>query len=141
MYRNFVIIVFSILLAGAVLAPNAFANTGNKQVLFTVRQPVEIPGTVLGPGQYDLQLLSFGGHVAGVWSANRQKFYGFIPTTPVSRMHGINKVRVELGRPHDGIARVKEWFYPGDNYGYRLVYPSAQQKHLARRTGDLKSNG
>lgn len=58
-------------------------------------------------------------------------------------MHGINDVRLELGRPHDGISRLKEWFYPGDNYGYRLVYPSAQQKkRLAQHMGALKrSNG
>lgn len=141
MYRKLAAIVFSIFIAGTVLAPNALANAGNKEVLLTIHHRVEIPGKVLKPGRYDLQLLHFGGSVAGVWSANREKFYGLIPTTPVSRVRGINHVRVDLSRPQDGVDRIKEWFYPGDSYGYRMVYPSSQ-KQLAKAGGpSTKNNG
>src|SRR5579864_1548065 len=116
MYRNLTIVAFSILLVGTVLAPNALASVGNKEVLFTLHQPVEIPGRVLNPGRYDLRLLQFGGNVAGVWSANGEKFYGMIPTTPVSRVGGITHPRMDIGH-YDGMARIKDWFYPGDDYG------------------------
>ena len=127
MFRNLAIIAFSILLAGTVLAPNALANAGSKEVLLTIHHPIEIPGRVLQPGRYDVQLLHFGGSVAGVWSANRKKFYGLAPTTPVSRVRGINHPRVDVSR-YEGMARIKDWFYPGDDYGFRFVYPHTQKQ-------------
>lgn len=127
MYRKLAVMVLSILLLGAVLAPQARADEGNNEILFTVNQPVEIPGRVLGPGRYELKLLGFGDTVAGVWSAHGQQFYGLVSTTPVSRTHGISRLRIDLSKPHAGqLARIKDWYYPGDHYGYRLVYPASQ---------------
>ncbi|MGE5205748.1 MAG: hypothetical protein ACM3PW_09030 [Chlamydiota bacterium] len=139
MFRNLAIMAFGILLAGTVLAPQALANTGNKRMTLTINHPVEIPGCVLTPGRYDLQLMHFGGNVAGVWNASGNHFYGMIPTTPVSRVRGINHTRVDLSKPQDGIARIKDFFYPGDDYGYRFVYPSSQ-KQLAKRTVPANQN-
>jgi hypothetical protein len=50
MYRKLAVMSFSIFLLGAGFAPQARADEGNKAILFTVNQPVEIPGVVLeGP--------------------------------------------------------------------------------------------
>lgn len=139
--RNLAVIVFSILLAGTVLAPQALANPGNKEMLLALRHPVATPNCVLTPGRYDLKLLHTGGEVAGLWSANGREFYGWMSTTPVSRVHRINQARVVLSRPYDGIARIKEWFYPGDDYGYRFVYPGVQKQLAKEGTPAKGSNG
>ncbi len=138
MYRNIAVMALSTLLLGAVFAPQARADEGNKEVLFTINHPVEIPGAVLGPGQYDLKFLSLGNTVAGIWGAHGQTFYGFVDTTPVSRARGISQARLDLSKPRPGeLPRIKEWYYPGDHHGYRLVYPASQIKRAQSPTSSI----
>jgi len=138
MYRKLAVMAISIFLLGSVFAPQARADEGNKAILFTINQPVDIPGAVIGPGRYELKLLGFGDTVAGVWSPHGQKLYGFVGTTFVSRSHGISHARLDLSKPHSGeLARIKDWYYPGDDYGYRLAYPASQTQLAQSSTNSV----
>ena len=133
MIRNLVIVAFAVILSVGLFPSPARADSGTQGVQFKVNQPVEIPGRVLDPGTYNIRLLRFGGQVAGIWNADGTKFYGAVETTPMFRMRGLGKVRVDLAKSgYDAPERVKDWFYPGSEYGYRLVYPSTKEMHLAQ---------
>ncbi len=133
MNRKMAVIAFAMVLSAGVFASPARADSSNQEVQFKVNQPVEIPGRVLDPGTYDIRLLGFGSHVAGVWSPGGSKFYGLVVTEPTLRMRRLGKARVDLiGKSgYAAPERIKDWFYPGDEYGNRLVYPS-KAMHLAQ---------
>ncbi len=133
MNREIAIISLAVVLSAGLFVSPARADSSNEEVHFKVNQPVEIPGRVLDPGTYDVRLLGFGSHVAGVWSPDGSRFYGLVETEPTLRMRRLGRVKVDLSK--SGYAapdRIKDWFYPGDEYGNRLVYPSPKAMHLAQ---------
>ncbi len=101
-------------------APAAYPD-----LIVTAKQPVEVPGKVLQPGQYTFRLINLNNEVT-VASAN--KTVGIFPVVPALRMHpsGNGLVRTEKS-PAGGPDRISEWFFPGQSDGYQLVYPRTTQ--------------
>jgi hypothetical protein len=133
MNRKIAIISLAVVLSAGLFVSPARADSSNQEVQVKVNKPVEIPGRVLDPGTYDIRLLSFGSHVVGVWSPGGRKFYGLVETEPTLRMRRLGKVRVDLAKSDYAAPEwIKDWFYPGDEYGNRLVYPSPKAMHLAQ---------
>ena len=133
MNTKIAIISLAVVLSVGLFVSPARADSSNQEVQFKVNKPVEIPGRVLDPGTYDIRLLNFGSHIAGVWSPGGRKFYGLVETEPSLRMRRIGKVKVDLAKSgYAAPERIKDWFYPGDEYGNRLVYPSPKAMHLAQ---------
>jgi len=119
---------------GGVLVPNATADQDNKAFWFSVNAPVEVPGVVLGPGQYQLKLQGEGSTIAGIWNSDGSRFYGFFNTMPVARSHrGAFKV-VLTGSGKHNPERIEEWFYPGRRTGNEFLYPSKSNMQLVNAT-------
>jgi len=123
MIRKMSAVVFLMALIG-VTAPLATADQDNKDIRFTIKGPVEVPGVVLAPGTYDLKLLGNGSGIAEIWSVDRPEFYGFFETAPVYRNHTTMKTSVVLESSEKTVPkRIDEWFYSGDHHGNEFVYP------------------
>jgi hypothetical protein len=122
-------------LFGCLLVPAAMANEINKEVLFSVNGPIELPHMVLGPGRYQLKLDGIGSPVVGVWNAAGTHLYGFFDTDPVYRDHTTGRPKVVLsGSGKYATKRLEEWFYPGDHTGNALLYPSTKNTVIARNS-------
>ncbi len=131
MIRKVLAVVFLMALIGT-LVPVATADADNREVQFTVNGPVEAPGVILGPGTYDLKLMGDGSTVAGIWSGDGSKFYGYFDTVPVDRNHTPRKASVVLeGSGKAAPNRIEEWFYPGDQDGNEFLYPKTHPFQIA----------
>lgn len=123
--------MFACLLLAATLTPQARADADNQEVRFTTAGPIEVPGRVLSPGTYDIELAGSGSPVAGLWSANGAHFYGFFQTLPVDRTHRISRSEVDLSKTFArNPERLKDWFYPGETTGHELLYPVSRKSNL-----------
>jgi len=127
-----VLLIAAFLALGVALCVSASADNGRQELRFTISRPVEIPGRVLNPGTYEIEQLSFGEHVAVVLGA-KGTFYGAFETIPTFRYRHVGQAKLDLSAGRDyRPARIRDWFYSGDNYGHRLLYTSRKTVQLAR---------
>lgn len=122
MNRKLLAITVSLIMLGCMLPITARADADNQAVLFSVNTPMKTPTAVLPPGRYEIKTLGDGSQVAEIWSAREKRFYGFVDTTPVRRAHAL-KSEVVLTRQRKAPEQLREWFYPGDRTGNKLLYP------------------
>jgi hypothetical protein len=119
---------------GAML-PQAKADEGNQEIIFTFSGPVEIPGKVLSAGTYVFKLADSESDrdIVQVFSKDGNKLYGTFLAIPDYRMKPTGEAVLTFDeRAADNPEAVKAWFYPGDNYGHQFVYPKAKAVELAK---------
>jgi hypothetical protein len=86
MKGSVVALIFCLALFGAVLVPNASANSGNEEMILTIKKaPVELPGHVLVPGKYDLKFTNLEHNEVVVRTADGSQPVGFFMVIPVTR--------------------------------------------------------
>jgi hypothetical protein len=129
--RRVLPLALGFLLFGTLFSTPARADEANREIHFTINEPIEIPGVVLPAGSYDLKLEGFGSTVAGVWNIRGNRFYGFFDTIPVDRVHS-SRTKVDLSESIKGAPeRLTAWFYPGDKQGNEILYPPAKNVEMA----------
>jgi hypothetical protein len=126
----------------AVILMAAFALPGNADVsdkltIITFNQPVEIPGgKVLPAGTYAFRLLDSLGdrNVVQIFDKDRMKLYATIMAIPDYRPNPSDKTIITFAETAaGGPPAIKEWFYPGDQYGQEFVYPKNRAVELAKQ--------
>jgi hypothetical protein len=144
-------VTLSIATLGLGLAQRAAADVSDKKTVVTFSAPVEIPGKVLIPGTYVFKLLdsSAESNIVEVYDKDEKKLYATILAIPDYRLTPSDKPLIRFEeRPSDTPEAIKAWFYPGDNYGFEVVYPHERAVKLAKRTNqnvlsmrdDMKKN-
>lgn len=128
------------LLAGTALQ----ADTYNKKTKVKFSGPVTIPAPgnsakamTLPPGTYVFRLLdsSSNRHIVQVTNERENKVYSTILAVPDYRINASSKTVMYFSERKAGApVAIKSWFYPGDNYGQRLVYPKVQAVQVATTT-------
>lgn len=122
----------------ALAIPQVRADEWNQLTKMTFNEPTEIPGRVLPAGTYTFKLINTAdgedtvevrdqtNHVAGIFL-----------TIPDYRMKLTGKTVVTFSERPDGApAALKAWFYPGENFGHRFVYPRSEAAKLARANNE-----
>jgi hypothetical protein len=112
----------------------AKADDWNKETSMTFNQPVEIPGMVLAPGTYVFKLLDSPSDrsVVQVFNADESHLYKNVLAIPAYRVETTDKPAVTFEERAKGTPEaVKDWFYPGDNYGQEFVYPEIKAATVA----------
>jgi hypothetical protein len=112
----------------------ATADDWNKETSMTFNQPVEIPGMVLAPGTYVFKLLDSPSDrsVVQVFSADESHLYEDVLVIPAYRSDPADRTTVTFQeRPKGTPEAIKDWFYPGDNYGQEFVYPEMKVAKVA----------
>jgi hypothetical protein len=113
----------------------ARADEHDKLTIFTFSQPVELPGVTLPAGTYAFRLLdSFGDrNVVQVFNKDLTHLYATVLTIPDYQGQPSEKTVVRFSEtPAGGPPALKEWFYPGDEYGQEFVYPKNRAMELAK---------
>jgi hypothetical protein len=128
-------IIFCCFLAGAVCLPAARADLWDQMTKMNFSQPVEIPGGVLPAGTYWFTLLGSNSDrdTVQIFSADWSHLYATLETIPVERRQPTDKTEIKFAeRPYDQPEAILDWYYPGLVLGHEFLYPSKQQKQLAK---------
>ncbi|MDE3136769.1 MAG: DUF2911 domain-containing protein [Acidobacteriota bacterium] len=141
--RNGILRSFTIAVSAAlfclVLAPRARAGEWNERTLMTFSQPVEVPGRVLPAGTYDFQLANLASNrdVVLIFNKDRTRLYDIVMGQAAYRVHPTGKTVVTFSeRPVGSPMAVNKWFYPGNHYGLRFVYPHSQVQMAMAKSGN-----
>jgi hypothetical protein len=115
---------------------SARADTFNKWTNLTFSQPVELPGNVTLPaGTYAFTLLDHFGyrHIVQVFNRDHTHLYATILAIPNYRVEPTEKTVMRFSEVAAGAPNaIKDWFYPGDNFGQEFVYPKQRAVELAK---------
>jgi len=117
------------------------ADTWNKRTKLTFSGPVQVPsahsseGVVTLPaGTYIFRLLdsSSARHIVQVTNVRGDKVYSTILAVNDYRANATSKTVMYFTERQSGTPQaVKAWFYPGDNFGQRFVYPKVKAAQIA----------
>jgi len=133
---------FCLVLIASVMTPSANAQytNGDRKSVVTFSEPVEIPGgTVLPAGTYFFKLLNSdsGRWVVQIFNENQTHTYATLITVQDFRYHPTDKgVMTFAERPAGEPPAIKEWFFPGENFGRQFVYPKNRALQLAKQVNE-----
>jgi LPXTG-motif cell wall-anchored protein len=124
------VVAFSgVALAVGLVAIPAQADQWNKKTTLTIDQPMQVQDTYLDPGQYVFKLLDSQSdrHIVQIYNADQNHLITTILAVPDYRVQETGKSRFTMWETPAGyVSALKEWYYPGDNFGQEFRYP----KHL-----------
>jgi hypothetical protein len=107
----------------------------NKISHLTFSHPVQVPGATLPAGTYTFSLMSgpsAGRRVVRVTSRSGDKVFATIMTISDYRPETTKHTAIAFGKGQCANATpIKAWFYPGERYGYRFIYPEEQAAEIA----------
>jgi hypothetical protein len=112
------------------------SNLANKMSHLTFSHPVQVPGATLPAGSYTFSLMagpSANRRIVRVTSrSDDDKVFATILTISDYRPETIKYRAIALGKKGCADATpIKAWFYPGERYGYRFIYPEEQAAEIA----------
>ena len=99
------------------LSATAMASDSDKKTIITTNQPLEIPGKVVLPaGKYVMKLVDLPSsrNVVQLFNADETKLYATVM----------------------GIPAIREWFYPGSNYGIEFPTSGSAGDHASTYASD-----
>ena len=129
-----VLVVLTLSVLGALLAPRAGADAENKKTVLTFSQPLEIPGQVLPAGTYTFTLVDSlsDRNIVRITNADGTQVIATILAINNYRLTPTEKTVIKFEeRSGDNPEALKAWFYPGDNFGQEFVYPKRRAVQLA----------
>jgi hypothetical protein len=88
----------------------------------------------LSPGTYVFRLddSQSGRHTVQVTNERGNRVYTTILAIPDYRLNATSKTVMYFSERMSGAPpAIKSWFYPGDNFGHRFVYPKVQAQQIA----------
>jgi len=117
------------------------ADTWTKKTKVTFSAPVQIPGPntqngviTLAAGTYVFKLgdSSSNRHIVEVTNVREDKVYSTILAINDYRLSASSKTVMYFSERKAGVPMaIKSWFYPGDNFGQRFVYPKVKAMEIA----------
>ena len=117
------------------------ADTWNKKTKVTFSGPVQVPNahakegvTTLQAGTYVFRLLESTSNrrIVQVTNLRGDHVYSTILAMNDYRVNASSKTVMYFTERQAGTPQaIKSWFYPGDNYGERFVYPKVKAAQLA----------
>ena len=120
-----------VLLISITWTQDARADEYDRKTVFTINQPVRIPGNIiLPPGKYVVKLMDYTMRdVVRIMDANETKFYTTFFAVPEELLNPPEEVRLVLGESAKGSPeQLKAWYYPGLKTGFEFVSPKPVQQ-------------
>lgn len=115
-------------------ASGLYAALDDQKTRISIAQPLEIPGKILTPGDYTLELM--GGatnNSAVVIRSSDNETIASLMTIEVSRDEAIGQSEFTFYEtPGNQAPALRSWFYPGRSYGHEFIYPESRSKQLAK---------
>jgi hypothetical protein len=110
------------------------ADTWDKKTIVSFSQPVEVPGTILQPGKYVMKLVDSQSdrHVVQFTNERQNHVYATTLAVPAYRTQVTGRTVITFYEAAAGQAEpIRNWFYPGDNFGQEFVYPKEHLREIA----------
>src|ERR1700691_4825650 len=126
--RAAVVAISGIALALGLATISAQADEWNKKTVLTIDQPMQVYDTYLEPGQYVFKLLDSQSdrHIVQIFNADQTHLITTILAVPDYRVQVTSKSRFTMWETPSGyVSALKEWYYPGDNFGQEFRYPKS----------------
>lgn len=123
-----------VLLLAAALAP---ASVENERTNLTVHEKIEVPGAVLEPGEYTLELMqSQGTNQIVLFRGSDGEPVSTALAIPAQRndVTGNTKFAFYEASAGDPPA-LRTWFFPGKMVGHEFAYPETRGKEIAQSAG------
>jgi hypothetical protein len=124
--------------AVALVSQTLMADQWSKMTKVTFSKAVSVPGATLPAGTYLFKLIesSSNRHIVQVQNLRGNHTYATILAIPDYRLNASSRTVMYFGEKGTGSAAdspvaIKSWFYPGDNYGQRFVYPKKEATQIA----------
>jgi hypothetical protein len=124
-------------LAAATLAASisvVHADTWDKKTTVSFSQPVEVPGAILQPGKYVMKLVDSQSdrHVVQFTNERQNHVYATTIAVPAYRTQVTGRTVITFyeaaaGQPEP----IRNWYYPGDNFGQEFVYSKEHLRDIA----------
>jgi hypothetical protein len=112
-------------LMACLLAPRAQADSWDKMTRLTFGEPTQVMNTYLEPGTYMFKLANSDRHIVQIFTADRSHLINTIFAIPDYRVNQTDKTQITYWETPPGTAKaVREWFYPGDQFGQEFTYPT-----------------
>jgi hypothetical protein len=110
------------------------ADTWDKKTTVSFSQPVEVPGAILQPGKYVMKLVDSHSdrHVVQFTNERQNHVYATTIAIPAYRTQVTGRTVITFyeaaaGQPEP----IRNWYYPGDNFGQEFVYPKEHLREIA----------
>jgi hypothetical protein len=112
-------------LFGVVLTPSARADDFDQRTVVTVDEPLQVPGAVLAPGTYVFKLFDSNAEraVVQVFKASDHRLVASFIGFPTYRVTTSRHTVLQIERSPHSVQILREWYYPGDNFGLVFAYP------------------
>ena len=124
---------------------NIYADGWNKKSTLTATQPIEIPGMILEPGTYVIQLEegSSRRNIVQVLTEDRSRILTRLVAMPDYRARETDEAFTYHKIPGEERRVLQSWYYPGDLNGLEFVYPKDRARQIAKATEThvVASNG
>jgi hypothetical protein len=124
-----------VMAAGLFFTFAAHADEADQKTILTFSTPVQIPGEVLQTGTYMLKLAEYGSdqNLVQIFNEGGTKLYATLMTVPTYRQNVTGNTTVILTERGSGEPdALTNWYYPGEDIGHQLLYPTHEEKQLAR---------
>jgi LPXTG-motif cell wall-anchored protein len=118
-----------ILAAGLILTNRAKADDWDKKTVLTVNSPIQISDAYLDPGTYVLKLdrSPSDRHIVRIYNEKENHLIDTILSMPAYRVRPTGNTVFTFWETPPGTPRaMRDWYWPGDNFGQEFPYP----KHL-----------
>lgn len=138
--RIFYSAVVSVVLLASILTLSGAgwpqSGLANKISHLTFSHPVQVPGATLPAGTYTFSLMSgpsANRRMVRVTSRSGDQVFATIMTIPDYRRETTEHTLIAFGEKGAcaDTTPIKAWFYPGERYGYRFIYPEEQAAKIA----------
>jgi hypothetical protein len=133
-----VVTLFFVAMLCSIYSPNARADEWDKKTIVTFSGPVDVSGHRLEAGTYVFKLADSASdrHIVQIFNEDQSHIIATILAIPDWRVTPRDKTTIKFSEragnvstmsrnlPEAGIP-VKEWFYPGDNFGQEFLIKPA----------------
>jgi hypothetical protein len=122
------------LLGATLVAPLVMADEFEKKTVVHVTERVQLPNSILEPGQYVFRLMDNPDrHIVLIYNADGTHLVTKVMAVPNLRLRPTSKTVFQFWETPAGQPKaLRAWFYPGDNFGQEFVYPKSKSVEIAQ---------
>jgi hypothetical protein len=123
-------------LLGLAFVPQAKADEWNKSTTLKINEPTRIPGRVLQPGEYVLELTDntlSNRNIVQIFNSDRTQLLDTVITVPRERTTAAAGSQFSFWEmPAGQPPALRTWYYPGENIGQEFTYPKDVASQIAQ---------
>ena len=117
-----------------IFAVLGWADAWDKKTILTIKEPIQVPGAVLQPGTYVMKLVESlaDRHIVRIMNEQEDEVITTFIAIPNYRLKPTGDTAFQFWETPAGNPKaLRAWFYPGDNFGQEIAYPSGLSAKIA----------